>query len=197
MLERQDLDRRTRRHLHSKAEIVEAAWELARDEGIGGFTMRQLAAKVGLKAPSLYQYFATKNDLYDAMFFDAYSQLRDRIPNHEGGSPMSREEIRADAQEFFDFATEDPIRYALMCQRPVPGFEPSPESMALAEEVVRTQVHAMMANVGVDEDEAVRLLLAIVNGIVGQQIVANPGGHDWRPLVHRAVDLFLDHVGVP
>lgn len=196
MLEGQDLDRRTRRHLDSKAEIVDAAWALAREEGIGGFTMRQLAARVGLKAPSLYQYFATKNDLYDAMFFDAYTQLRDRIPNHEGESPMSRDEIRADAREFFDFATEDPIRYALMCQRPVPGFEPSSESAALADEVLRTQVYAMMANVGVDEDEAVRLLLAIVNGIVGQQIVANPGGQEWRPLVDRAVDLFLDHVGV-
>ena len=158
--------------------------------------MRQLAAQVGMKAPSLYQYFATKNDLYDAMFFDAYTRLRDRIPSHEGEPPMSRDEIRADAREFFDFATEDPIRYALMCQRPVPGFEPSPESTALAEEVLRTQVYSMMANVGVTEDEAVRLLLAIVNGIVGQQIVTNPGGSNWRPLVDRAIDLYLDHVGV-
>lgn len=196
MLEGQDLDRRTRRHLDSKAEIVDAAWELARQEGIGGFSMRQLAARVGLKAPSLYQYFATKNDLYDAMFFDAYSQLRDRIPSHEDGPPMSRAEIAADAREFFDFATEDPIRYALMCQRPVPGFEPSPESSRLADEVLRTQVFSMMANVGVADEDAVRLLLAIVNGIVAQQIVTEPDGYDWRPLVDRAVDLYLDHVGV-
>jgi hypothetical protein len=23
----------------------------------------------------------------------------------------------------------------------------------------------------------------------------NPGGRDWRPLMDRAIDLFLDHVG--
>ncbi|HVR77027.1 MAG TPA: hypothetical protein VMS99_01410 [Acidimicrobiia bacterium] len=32
-------------------------------------------------------------------------------------------------------------------------------------------------------------------GIVSQQNAHNPGGRDWRPLMDRAIDLFLDHVG--
>ena len=195
MLERQDLDRRTRRHLNSKAEIVSAAWDLARNNGIGGFSLRQLAESVGLKAPSLYQYFETKNDLYDAMFADGYEQLRDRLASQDGKPPLSRDEIKAEAIAFFDFSTEDPVRYALMCERPIPGFEPSPESAALADEVLRSQVVSMLANIGVTERDAQRLFVALINGIVAQQIGSNPGGSDWRRLVEQGVDLFLDHVG--
>ena len=195
MFEAQDLDRRTRRHLSSKAEIVQAAWELAREEGIGGFSLRQLAARVGMKAPSLYQYFETKNDLYDAMFHDGYEELRDRLESQEGRGRLSRVDIKAEGRKFFDFCTEDPVRYALMCERPIPGFEPSAASAALAEEVLRTQVYAMMANLGVTDEETVRLFLAMTNGIVAQQNAINPGGTDWRPIMDRAIDLFLDHVG--
>ena len=197
MLGRQEPDRRTKRHLESKAEIVEAAWELARTEGVGGFSLRQVAASVGMKAPSLYQYFATKNDLYDAMFFDGYEQLRGRLSSQEGKAALSRAEIKKEGRRFFDFCTEDPIRYALMCERLIPGFTPSAESSALAETVLRTQVHSMLANLGVEDDESVRLFLAMTNGIVAQQNATNPGGREWRPLMDRAIDLFLDHVGVP
>ena len=93
-------------------------------------------------------------------------------------------------------ATEDPVPYALMCERPIPGFEPSKKSGSLAEEVLRTQVYAMMANLGIKDEETVRLFLGVTNGIVSQQNALNPGGRDWRPLMDRAIDLFLDHVGV-
>lgn len=196
MLEKQDLDRRTRRHLRSRTEIVSAAWELARDYGIGGFSLRQLAARVGMKAPSLYQYFETKNDLYDAMFHDGYQQLRERLASQEGQAPLARAKIKEEGRKFFDFCTEDPVRYALMCERPIPGFEPSTQSAALAEEVLRTQVYSMMTNLGIKDEDTVRLFLGITNGIVSQQNALNPGGRDWRPLMDRAIDLFLDHVGV-
>lgn len=193
-LETQAVDRRTKRHEKSKAEIVKAAWELAREEGIGGFSLRQLASRVGMKAPSLYQYFETKNDLYDAMFHGGYERLRDRLDGQEGNRPLSRGEIKIEGRKFFDFCTEDPIRYALMCERPVPGFEPSDKSVALADEVLRTQVKSMLANLGVTSETSMRLFLAMTNGIVSQQIALNPGGRDWRPLMDRAVDLFFDHV---
>lgn len=193
MLEKQDLDRRTRRHLRSKVEIVEAAWELAREEGIGGFSLRQLASRVDMKAPSLYQYFETKNDLYDAMFYSGYEQLRERIGTHEGRA-MTREEIKESGRMFFDFCTEDPTRYALMCERPIPGFEPSAESLRLAEEVRRIQVAAMLAGIGVEDRDMVRLFLAVPNGVVAQQIATDPGGTDWRPLMDRAIDMVLDYL---
>jgi hypothetical protein len=57
-------------------------------------------------------------------------------------------------------------------------------------------MYSMMTNLGIKDEETVRLFLGITNGIVSQQNALNPGGRDWRPLMDRGIDLFLDHVGV-
>src|SRR5687767_2594248 len=55
--------------------IVAEAWELARTDGLAGLTLRALAKRVGIREPSLYEYFSSKHDLYDAMFADGNRQL--------------------------------------------------------------------------------------------------------------------------
>jgi len=47
--------------------IVEAAVELFAQRGFRGTTTRELAAAVGVTEPILYQHFATKRDLYNAI----------------------------------------------------------------------------------------------------------------------------------
>ena len=43
------------------AEIVESAWELAREHGIAGVSLHALAREVGMRQPSLYAYFDSKH----------------------------------------------------------------------------------------------------------------------------------------
>jgi AcrR family transcriptional regulator len=50
-----------------RAAIVEAAVELFSRNGFRGTTTRELAAAVGVSEPILYQHFATKRALYDAI----------------------------------------------------------------------------------------------------------------------------------
>jgi AcrR family transcriptional regulator len=195
MLDTQQVDRRKKRHQRTKAEIVEAAWVLARDKGIGGFSLRDLAASVGMRAPSLYQYFPTKNALYDTMYADGYQKLKLRIGDLEGEARLSRAEIKAIGREYFGFCTEDPVRYQLMCERPVPGFAPSADSVTLAEHVMRIQVHAVMASLGVEDAATIRLFAAINSGVVTQQNATNPGGNEWMPIMDRALDMFLEAQG--
>ena len=57
------------------ASIVQAAWALARENGIQQVSLRDLAKEVGMQQPSLYAYFASKNALYDPMFADGNRQL--------------------------------------------------------------------------------------------------------------------------
>jgi AcrR family transcriptional regulator len=44
------------------------AWQLARERGLSQLTLRDIAHQVGMRAPSLYSHFESKNAIYDAMF---------------------------------------------------------------------------------------------------------------------------------
>lgn len=66
-------DPRRRRREAKIDEIVDAAWSLAQRDGLSAISLRDLAAAVGLRQPSLYVHFSSKLALYDAMFADGYS----------------------------------------------------------------------------------------------------------------------------
>ena len=53
----------SRRREATTAEILEAAWQVAAEEGIAGLSLREVADRVGMRTPSLYSYFGSKHDL--------------------------------------------------------------------------------------------------------------------------------------
>jgi AcrR family transcriptional regulator len=59
----------------TRAEILEAACDVARQRGLAEFTLRDLAERVGMRAPSLYSHFVSKHAIYDAMFGQAWSDF--------------------------------------------------------------------------------------------------------------------------
>ena len=187
--------RADRRRAATRREILDAAWTLCRRHGLAGLSLRDLAAEVGMRAPSLYSYFASKEAIYDAMFAEGQRQLIDHLAflPREGGT---RDDLHAGSRAFFEFCTADPVRYQLMFQRVVPGFEPSPASYALA---VATLEHlaGSLAAAGVTDPHHVDLWTAVLTGLTDQQISNDPGGDRWGRLLDDAVDLLCDHAGIP
>ena len=51
----------------SEEKILETSWELLGEEGIEKFSMRRLADRIGIQAPSLYWYFKSKQNLYQRL----------------------------------------------------------------------------------------------------------------------------------
>jgi len=98
-------DRRRSRHERTKAEILEAAWTIARRDGVGTLSLREIADAVGMKAPSLYTYFGSKQEIYDAMFAQGWKALSERVEWLESDPPD--DPFEAEAREFFAFCTED------------------------------------------------------------------------------------------
>jgi AcrR family transcriptional regulator len=169
--------------------IVDAAWRLSRARGLTGWTLRDLGAEVGMRAPSLYGYADSKNALFDLMFADGYRQLIERIAEQE--RPEDPQElVREAARLFVSFAGEEPARFQLLFQFTAPGFEPSEESMALARQVL-DELAGALAAAGVDEPEEVDLWTATLTGLASQQVSNDPGGDRWRRLVDVAVDRLL------
>ncbi len=172
------------------ATILEAAWKLAEINGIGGLSLHALAREVGIRQPSLYEYFDSKIGLYDAMFADGNRQLLDRLDRLELPSDP-RAAVKMFMGTFVTFAVEDSARCALLLQRPIPGFEPSAESYALAEEVL-VRVIALLRTSGLDDQGDIDCIIAMVAGLIDAQISNDPGGDRWVRHLDRLVDLHLD-----
>ena len=172
------------------AGIVACAWTLAREHGIAGVSLHALAREVGIRQPSLYEYFDSKNALYDAMFADGNQRLVERLD----AVTLSREPRDALKQwlaAFTTFAAEDPARYQLLFQRPIPGFAPSPESYALAEEVLGRAV-TLVREAGVAGQGDIDCIVAMTAGLIEAQLSNDPGGNRWLRHLNRLVDLLVD-----
>ncbi len=194
------LDRRVARRQETKAEIVAAAWELVRENGLAGLSMRELGERVGMKAQSIYSYFDSKHQIYDAMFHEGYvafavafAATTDDALDDTGVSADPRDEALRAARRFFEFCTSDPVRYQLLFQRTIPGFVPSDESYALAVEVYES-VTEQFAGFGVIDSDAIDLWTAMLTGLTDQQISNDPGGDRWERIIDRAVDMLLREV---
>ena len=64
-----------RRTRLSRERVLQAAGALADEHGIESLTMRKLAGAVGVKAMSLYNHIANKDDLLDGMIDVVFSEI--------------------------------------------------------------------------------------------------------------------------
>lgn len=183
------------RRARTRREILDAAWELCHEHGLAALSLRELAQRVGMRAPSLYSYFASKEAIYDAMFADGQRQFAEHMAALPT-DPANRRTVKEGTRLFAEFCTSDIARYQLMFQRTIPGFEPSPESYALAVETLEA-LGQHLVTMGITEPRMLDLWTAISTGLVDQQISNDPGGDRWTRLIDEAADLFCDHAGVP
>lgn len=184
-------DRRSERHQVKRARIIANAWKLARRDGLAAISLRDLADSVGIRQPSLYAYFDSKLDLYDAMFEDGQEQLlarsRQRVPLDD-----PREEIVAIVEDLVRFSSEDIVRHQLLFQRTIPGFEASDSAMAPSHRFVELMAERLEA-AGITGPSQIDVFSALVSGLAHQQVANDPGGDRWVVLARRVVEaLFAD-----
>jgi AcrR family transcriptional regulator len=190
-------DRAAERRAATHTEILQNAWELAQETGLTEFTLRDLAERVGMRAPSLYTHFASKHAIYDAMFGQAWSDYEQVAVAEFARLPQApRAAVRRVARIFFDYAVANPVRHQLMNQRTIPGFEPSAESYAPAVRVLELGRH-IINNLGVIDPSDFDIATAIIAGLINQQLANDPGGTRWSVLLDRAIDMWADAVGLP
>ncbi len=79
---------------------------------------------------------------------------------------------------FVQFSTDDIVRHQLLFHRPIPGFEPSPASYALAVEFFEFS-RARLVAAGVTDPEDFDVFTALVAGLADQQVANDPGGDRW------------------
>jgi AcrR family transcriptional regulator len=171
--------------------IIDAAWSLVSEEGLAGLSLRDLARRAGITAPTVYAYFDSKNAIYDAMFGRAATEFAERMAEpFDCDNP--REILVASVRRFSQFCTESPANYQLLFQRTLPGFEPSPESYAPAVRALAGARERLALN-GITEARHVDMWTALITGLVDQQVSNDPGGDRWTRLIDESVAMFLAH----
>ncbi len=81
--------------MERKEEIILAALELASENGLKSVSMAQIAGKVRIKAPSLYNHFKSKDDIVKAM----YSFLREKAQQNRSSGLANPEDFKAKTLE--------------------------------------------------------------------------------------------------
>jgi AcrR family transcriptional regulator len=191
-------NRQAERREATRQEILTAAWDVARQNGIAGLTLREVAVRVGMQPPSLYSHFASKNAIYDAMFGQAWQHCMDSVSRTMEQAPGTtpRERLLALAQAFFDYAMSDVERSQLMNARVVPDFTPSADAYRPAVECFEAG-RRYLSELGITRKEDFDLYTALLAGLLSQQQANDPHGTRWRDLLPRAMTMFADAAGLP
>ncbi|WP_158228080.1 TetR/AcrR family transcriptional regulator [Pseudonocardia sp. MH-G8] len=197
MLGKATADWQSKRREAARREILAAAWAVARESGLGALTLREVAARVGMRAPSLYSHFASKHAIYDAMYGQAWAEYGRAAESADRRLPTEpRRVLREVARRYFEFATADMSRHQLMDLRTIPGFTPSDESYAHAVRVY-DRFRTVMASIGITAGEDLDLFAALVGGLADSQWANDPGGTRYARLLDRAVDMYADALHLP
>src|SRR3954470_18328202 len=137
------IDRRQRRRLETIEEIIDVAVEVMTEHGVGGLSLGEVARRMGMRTPSLYVYFDSKNAVYDAVFARGWRSVFEATgPQHvdvesAGRTPEQVEPyLLSVSRTFVRWTIEHPAYAQLMMWRPVPGWEPSPDAYAAAVETL-------------------------------------------------------------
>jgi AcrR family transcriptional regulator len=190
-------DRKAERREATRQEILGAAWEIAHESGLISVTLREIAARIGMRPPSLYSHFASKNSIYDAMFAQAWREFRVVLEREASSFPDDpRGRLLALATTYFDFAVSDLERHQLMDMPMLRDFTPSEEAYRPAVESYDI-MQSVLTEIGIRHQADLDMYTAIAGGFVNQQLANDPKGDRWRVLLPRALNLFADSLGLP
>jgi AcrR family transcriptional regulator len=175
------LSRRERVRQETTDNILSIAREEMRENGVAALSLGVIARRLGMRTPSLYNYFDSKHAIYDELFqrgFTEFGRYMDTRPHQNG--PL-RDNLISAMGTYMRFAQENPELYQLLFQRPVPGFAPSEASMAvsLAQlEAARAQFAAVFSSDELETnlpiDEALDIYIALQHGLTELHLANNP-----------------------
>lgn len=183
--------------------LLDAASRLLVEEGPQALTMRRVASAAGCSTTVLYTMFGGKGGLADALYQEGFERLTRRLEEaknaDDSDNPIAG--AAALAVAYRESALADRNYYGVMFGQAIPGFEPSQESLAVADaslgmlaEAVR---EAMDAGVMVEGDAGAvaEVLWAAAHGVVSLELAGHfepdVGAQRYRTLCWAAMAPFL------
>lgn len=169
--------------------LADAAYEIVRDEGADAVTMRTVATRLGVRAPSLYFHVRGREELLQLVIERGLEELGAmlRVGYHADNPVRSLHEV---GDAYLRFAAENRHLFGLL-------FGPCPTDQvpanALSEEASLPLTLTCVALVG--EERALDLAQALWSLVHGYCVLEQAGqfrlGGDPARAVHYAIDLVI------
>jgi AcrR family transcriptional regulator len=148
----------SRRTRTPSADIVDAllaaAAEILEAEGPDALSVRRIAAAAGVAPMGVYNHFASKNGIIDALFMQGFARLREALATATTENQDPYEALREGGRRYRSLALAHPKAYELMFLRTIPSYEPSDTALQVAagafDSLVDAVVRAMDAGVLVE-----------------------------------------------
>lgn len=154
----------------TRERLIAAAAELIAAAPGEDFSLRAVCDVVGVKMPTLYHFFGSKQGLVDAVIehgFDLY--LGQKMSMESSGDPI--QDIRAGWDAHVSFGLSNPGFYTLMYGKVRPGYSPAAQSRP-SEILHDLAVRAATQNrLVVPPDQAAAHVLATNIGVTLRQII--------------------------
>jgi AcrR family transcriptional regulator len=194
-------ERRQRNREEVRQAILAAARDVMREQGVAALSLREVARRVQMQAPSLYAYFPSKMALYDALFLVAVRLRAEYRDRDDVGREGFWDRLEGRFESYFRFAQENPELYQLAYERPVPGFTPSAESLEEAfrapaglEQMLDDAVAAGEVMLDMPVAQARDLLIGMIHGLTAHHMANEPelsiGSGRFGSQIPAAVALF-------
>lgn len=195
-------DRRARRRQDTIEEILDIAQDVMDEHGVNGLTLSEVARRLGVQPPSLYKYFDSLMAVYDALFRRGNLAHLEILRQAMAGAEPGLDALTAALEASGRWCLANRPIAQLMFWRPIPTFEPAPESMAPSVEMIGLQRQALADAVaagqlgaGADSDEALYVLSVLISGVTGQAMANEPdvawGEGRFTPLLPKLIALFV------
>lgn len=203
----------------TRERLLEAAADLIAAAPGEEFSLRAVCDQVGVKMPTLYHFFGSKNGLIEAVIergFDLY--MAQKHAQESTGDPI--QDIRHGWDAHVQFGITNPGFYTLMYGKVRPGYSPAAQSrpsevlLELAERATaqgrlvvpskQAASHVLVANIGVtlrqiilaEEDRplSINVREGVIAAITGTTSTSIPGSE--RANIHRVLELAAAHPDV-
>ncbi len=165
-----------------REEILAAALRLIGEHGLHGLSTRQIADAVGVSQPSLYEYFASRDEIVDELHDRAFLLLVQRLEGFVPVATTPREQLAEYLRVYVDFGLQNPDAYrvAFMIEgaaKPKPPVaDPSAKPAMQAFDRLREAVRTLHLNGGAykaDPEVLAQCLWAGLHGLVSL-LIARP-----------------------
>ncbi|NUM46245.1 MAG: TetR/AcrR family transcriptional regulator [Anaerolineales bacterium] len=171
---------RKQRHREATIQsILDTARAIMREEGVAALSLHELARRMDMRAPSLYNYFSSKRDLYDALFRLGFTMYDAHFQERLQASTGVQDELRIALESYMSFALANPELYQLCFERPVPGFIPSQESLDLSfgilhKSYARVAQFKQQLDTSLTAEQLTDMVIAVAHGLTALHLANEP-----------------------